>query len=67
MWFIMEAFIIGPIACPLDESVYISLVYQGEGSCLTLKRNKENHSSGCTCLLYFPLSYDDHIRILLWR
>ena len=63
----MWAFIIESIACPLEERVYISWMYQGKDSCLTLKRDKENRSFGCTCLLYFPLSYDDHIRILFPR
>lgn len=61
------AFTIEFIACPLEERVYISSVHQGKASCLTLEKSKDNHSFGCTYLLYFPLSYDDHVKILLWR
>lgn len=67
MWFITWSFPTEPISCLLDESVHIALVYQEKDSCLLMKRNKGNHSIGCSCLLYFPPSCGDPIKSQLLR
>lgn len=67
MWFVPWSFLTEPISCLLDESVHIALVYQEKNSCLLMKRNKGNHSIGCSCLLYFPPSFGDPIKRQLLR